>query len=370
MVKRRLARKKKWEAAMALAVQFLGGVIAIIGAIGLMFGLEALPTERGMAWTAASATAIAGGAITFAIGTATSRLDALSAALTRGTPARAGVEGPSAVVVQSEPLRPVVRQDPAIEPPPVMPDPVAAPVAAPVAPAAERPKFQLPSLSFGKVGAAAGAATVTAGAALAASRETAEQAVADAIQTLRHTDPAPPVAVAAPEPVDPPIEVLTPVIDDAHPIADAPEEPALPAHDALAAEAAPATATPVGDDPLAAFEQELDRLIPLKSLRGKKGRKDQKPEMTEPPAPESDLAPAPVAAAAPQDEPAPEIPAAPMPADEPAPTAEVVGAYESGGAKYTMYSDGSVVAEAEGQTLYFKSLEDLRDFIDGGVKPA
>ncbi|MGL5447910.1 MAG: hypothetical protein ACRDBL_11430 [Rhabdaerophilum sp.] len=47
---------------------------------------------------------------------------------------------------------------------------------------------------------------------------------------------------------------------------------------------------------------------------------------------------------------------------------EVVGAYDSGGTRFTMYSDGSVTALGEGVDRRFKSLDDLRAFIDGGMK--
>lgn len=49
-------------------------------------------------------------------------------------------------------------------------------------------------------------------------------------------------------------------------------------------------------------------------------------------------------------------------------TLDVVGAYDSGGTRFTMYSDGSVTAFGEGVDRRFKSLDDLRAFIDGGMK--
>ena len=45
-------------------------------------------------------------------------------------------------------------------------------------------------------------------------------------------------------------------------------------------------------------------------------------------------------------------------------TLEVVGSYDSGGTRFTMYSDGSVVASgSEGETRY-PSLQDLRRHLD------
>lgn len=49
-------------------------------------------------------------------------------------------------------------------------------------------------------------------------------------------------------------------------------------------------------------------------------------------------------------------------------TLDIVGAYDSGGTRFTMYSDGSVTALGEGVDRRFKSLDDLRAFIDGGMK--
>ncbi|MFY8114791.1 MAG: hypothetical protein ACOVOC_11265, partial [Rhabdaerophilum sp.] len=86
--------------------------------------------------------------------------------------------------------------------------------------------------------------------------------------------------------------------------------------------------------------------------------------------------------------PAPEPEPAPLPEPEPAPvpgliadadlaalddgrpplppleTLDVVGAYDSGGTRFTMYSDGSVVAAGpEGETRY-PTLQDLRRHLD------
>lgn len=56
------------------------------------------------------------------------------------------------------------------------------------------------------------------------------------------------------------------------------------------------------------------------------------------------------------------------PALAPLETLDIVGAYDSGGTRFTMYSDGSVTAFGEGVDRRFKSLDDLRAFIDGGMK--
>lgn len=52
------------------------------------------------------------------------------------------------------------------------------------------------------------------------------------------------------------------------------------------------------------------------------------------------------------------------PALAPLDTLEVIGAYDSGGTRFTMYSDGSVVAAGPDGEQRFRSLEELRAFID------
>lgn len=431
---------------MALAVQVLGGFLAFAGLIGLWSGWDMLPTERGIAWTIASSALIAGGAVTGAVGCAISRLDALLVALAgpQVRTARPSLDKPSPlpaplpapVAAPRVDLPP--RIEPAVEPlsPPVaVQPPVPAPPVVPVEPAPERPRFSLPSLKIGGAVAAGAAATAVAGATLARSKDEAARAVETALDELK-TAAVPKRA----EPVDPPVEILRPVVDDILPITDEPpaaseapvyadvpmpaDEPEVSPADAEngatavdepAVEALPAPRA-AKDDPLAAFEEELDRLIPLRPSRSKKGRKgpaeaEAVPEVAaaaadhalqdsasmEMPATEAEPAAEvlPVAEAATAVEAAPVVEAVPAAEDSPpvqespalpelgqetappvattapaAPQPEVVGAYESGGAKYTMYSDGSVVAEAEGQTLHFRSLEELREFIDGGAKLA
>ncbi|MBN8532684.1 MAG: hypothetical protein J0L51_01215 [Rhizobiales bacterium] len=56
------------------------------------------------------------------------------------------------------------------------------------------------------------------------------------------------------------------------------------------------------------------------------------------------------------------------PALVPLETLDIVGAYDSGGTRFTMYSDGSVTALGEGVDRRFPSLDALRAFIDGGMK--
>lgn len=414
---------------MAIVVQITGALLALCGLVGLVYGVDMLPTERGVAGVISSSVLLVGGVVTAALGFVIQRLETLIAGSVRTVaprieavpaprdePARPTAE-PAVELAQrprieprmadeeaAQPKLPVVEHDVAdIRPPDVTMPEVHTPE-----PQAARPKFSLPSFKFGAGAVAAGAAAgVAAGATLARTAgDKASDAARSAAGTLADTAAATAGIVTGKRPAavrdDPPVEVLTPV-DDLP--ADSPSLPApdllayaqVPMPDDLAADevvsevqaatpeaepdvpvAAPAVARPIEDDPFASFEQELDKLMPLKPARKAKGRKDGAPEMPAVTQIEPVVTPAP--------EPVPE-PVVAVPASEaipaevyaeatdlappppaPAPGAEIVGAYESGGAKYTMYSDGSVVAEAEGQKLFFKSLEELREFIDGGVK--
>ncbi len=219
--------------------------------------------------------------------------------------------------------------------------------------------------------------------------------------------PVTPVDAAADPAVDiAPMAFEAPAPDaPAEPAADA--EPAAPAAEPAATPEPPSAALP--SDPMAELEAELDRLIPLG------GRKIAEPvpppvmaEAAPPPAPEPEPVAPPqpdlddieatiaaelgrakpsVKAETPAPEPlieiAPDAQAASVPPDvlvapgetidepqtAPPPDAEIVGSYESGGARYTMYSNGGVIVEAEGRALHFASLDALREFIESSPKP-
>lgn len=152
-------------------------------------------------------------------------------------------------------------------------------------------------------------------------------------------------------------------------------EPTEPAPVEVEPEVVPEAPKTISEDPLDAFEADFGAL--LKTDRPTElpvAAPEEKPEAEVAPVanvpeviePKADTQPE---VLEPEQKPAePLVPPPPAAPAVPSPGAEVVGAYESGGAKYTMYSDGSVVAEAAGETLFFKSLEELREFIDAGVK--
>ncbi|MCA0423405.1 MAG: hypothetical protein LCH61_08790 [Proteobacteria bacterium] len=394
---------------MAIVVQCLGVVMALGGLIGLVYGVDMLPTERGIAGTIGSMVALAGGTVTAALGVLIQRIDGLKSALAAAPrtvapriaveEARARVEPP---VVEPIPPPPVVA-DVAEPPPPPRVEP-RLPDSAPVVQTGQ-PKFKLPSFKIGAGAVAAGAATGAAatGAALAragteatAATDAAVARIDAAVDRIVQAEPVePPVEILTPVPLDPPVEAVADDLPRLLPEVDAgayapmplPEETAVVVNTAvedgaaeIVTDATPqvpsAPAKAAEEDPFAAFDAELDKLIPLKTGRKGKGRKEPAPDL---PAAKAMVAPTPEATAA-EEPAAAESPALPVPADiiaepadiepvlAPSPDAEIVGAYESGGAKYTMYSDGSVVAEADGQSVFFKSLEELRSFIDGGAK--
>jgi hypothetical protein len=364
---------------MAIVFLVLGGLFALVGLAGGVYSLDMLPTERGIAGTIASAVFVAGGIVTAAVGAAVHRLEALlyllSAAAIETGPARTE---PVPEDLRAEP--PMAQPTPAHEPvsPPPVDIEIPKPAVAPVIRSAEPPPVDLSlsrtvqtaprQLSTGAA-VAAGAALATAGAAAAAATSvasTARSAVEDALAAPVPPLPKPVRPARQPEP-ELPVEVL-PAIDTT--LREIKEQEVI-AHPAPVLE--PVKVEADKSDPISDFVAELDRLIPLPA---------EKPVVVETPA-----APEPVAVAVAEVRPEPKAePAVPPPEAEeeapepqpepqaepakPAAGADVIGAYESGGAKYTMYSDGSVTAEADGQTMRFNSLEELREFIDGGHKPA
>lgn len=56
-----------------------------------------------------------------------------------------------------------------------------------------------------------------------------------------------------------------------------------------------------------------------------------------------------------------------LPSLAPISTLEIVGAYDSGGTRFTMYSDGSVMAAGPNDERRFRSLDELRQHIDSGI---
>ncbi len=114
---------------------------------------------------------------------------------------------------------------------------------------------------------------------------------------------------------------------------------------------------PIPGPPLLSIEQEI---------RAELNRKvEPLPEPAAPAAPEPDPVPAPASPVpgliADADLAALEQSAPPL---APLETLEVVGSYDSGGTRFTMYSDGSVVASGpEGETRY-PTLQDLRRHLD------
>ena len=477
---------------MAIVVLVVGGLLTILGIAGYIYGLDLMPTERGVAGVISSSVIIVGGVLTVAMGLVLRKLEDFGKALglnDLATPVSA--DAAPAMPVEAAP----VPEDP-IELPKIVPvQPDVAPEQArempPVSIEAPRPKAEAPAVTLPKIDLARPSlktTAVVAGAATAGG--IAARKGLDAVEkALSFDTPAPEAAKPAtpkepaiaplnlprlsprgrtvapekvalrPHEVEYPVEVLK-ASEAEEPKVEEPraaerseaERPAADADQRLARYAEvpmPPPEKSEADD----FEAELERLLPLKPVEPLKqppvmpeiapleikvsqpAASDLKPaaakaatpeisaaERTDTPAAEAAQAEATVGDAKPEEalpdggkpietspvetrggeavedmrkeggmvrskpakpviDPAtapplesataaqtPPVPGAAPMTPTPAPGAEVVGAYESGGAKYTMYSDGSVIAEAEGQTMFFKSLEELREFIDGGAR--
>lgn len=311
---------------MIFAIFLIAVLLVLGGILGLVSALNLIPTDLGLAHFQAGATALAAGLVTLAIGFSTR---AVVSALRR-------VATPRALAA------PIER-----DLPPMM-DP------APDRPPRDRPDFAL----------AAGAAAVgaAAGVTLAAAPALAAEPPLVAPEPPAEPDPVielPPVAL--PEALDlsafaetpPPAE---PAVEPVAEPAPAPRDPvALAMPELMPIPAPPSFAPqPMPEPPALSIEEEI---------RAQLGR-----------APAIEAPPAPEAAPEPPVEPAP-VPGLIADADlaaleeskpplPPLDTLEVVGSYDSGGTRFAMYSDGSVVAVGpEGETRY-PTLQDLRRHLD------
>jgi hypothetical protein len=153
----------------------------------------------------------------------------------------------------------------------------------------------------------------------------------------------------------------------------------------VAAPASPRTPAPLptlssdaDNDPMSNFEAELERLMPLKPVKPRARPRRDRSEPLAGPASEASapaVAPAPRAFIQLHHPSEPEVPVYILrepdkldrtpqkPLNAPEQDLAVVGAYESGGSRYTMYSDGSVMAETGGQSLRFTGLDKLKEYM-------
>ncbi len=278
-----------------------------------------------------------------------------------------------------------------------MPQPVAPPISRPVAPIL--------------AGAAAG---VAAGAVLGGAMRTPSESPADArLLEDFERDLFADIRSAAPEPekVEPALPLAEARVPDPEPVVDEPELPAMPPiADVVLGEpedsALPPPSREIASDTGEDDDLVLQPLPPLPSLglpeptpseaeiraiedaaHADDDRDDEPamPQMAEPQfEPAIELLPEPLEPPEPELVLLPPEPVSPTPGlihDEdlaalseaeadlaPLETLDVVGAYDSGGTRFTMYSDGSVTAKGEGVDRRFRSLDDLRAFIDGGMR--
>lgn len=364
---------------MILAIYLLAAILLVSGFAGLISAINLVPTDLGFTYFQAGATAISAGVIVLALGLAVKVLDRNLRRLAT----------PEAIRVQPA--------DPVIDLPPLAVSP------------------PTPEGSLGKGVAIAGAAA--AGAVAAATLAGREPPVPD-FATPAPALPEAPLFVAEmpeahlPEPLlaadEPPaplaesemtrLRTVEELERDLFAQMDAlPEPPPVSIPE-------PGSAPAVEADPVPAPRPDLFALPPLEPIpQASFAAPDKAPEPAIEPLPSatSDPFDAVLADALPaHDEKPAEMPAvieapvapapepavaAPIPApglihdadfaavaDEmlpalaPISTLEIIGAYDSGGTRFTMYSDGSVVAAGPDSERRFRSLDELRQHIDGG----
>ncbi|MCZ8182109.1 MAG: hypothetical protein O9322_03995 [Beijerinckiaceae bacterium] len=337
---------------MIFAIFLVAALLVLGGVVGLVSALNLIPTDLGLVHFQAGTIALVAGMVTMAIGFSTR---ALLAALRRVATPHA-----LAATLDERPRMP----EPAIEPPlhsgrepaiaagmlaagaaagaafaaPSAPEPALEPLppASNDIPADPEPAFELPPVALPE--------TLDLGAEAATPED-------GAVAPLPQAQP-----VDMPLPVDIPLAELLPAEPVAEPVAE-PEPPPAPP---VLPELAPIPAPPdlmlqaIPEPPVLSIEQEI------RAQLGRASTPEPEPAPMAPPPAEPEVATVPGLIAdadlAALDEGRP--PLAPLE------TLEVVGAYDSGGTRFTMYSDGSVVAAGpEGETRY-PTLQDLRRHLD------
>lgn len=369
---------------MILAIYLLAVVLLVAGFAGLISAINLVPTDLGFTYFQSGSMAICAGLIVLAIGLAAKVLD-------RGLKRLATPEAirvpPAESVIDLPPLA----------------------VAPSAAPAAEAGLGT--GIAIAGAAAAAGAVVATSLAGDAAppdetptaatppeppamAMEMAEEHLPEPLLTAPEpTGPAPAAAEdlrlrtveelerdlfaqmdALPEP--PPVTI--PELPDIPEVAEIPqpEIPAVPERPVVHAPAAsgpdPFALPPLEPIPSPAFagpertpEPVIDRPPPAAPADATPDRDEQ----------DAGAAAAPAEAIAPHPAPAPglihdadyaAVADEMLPPLAPVSTLDVIGAYDSGGTRFTMYSDGSVVAAGPDSERRFRSLDELRQHIDSG----
>ncbi len=356
---------------MIAGIFLLAAVLVAAAVAGLVGAVMLVPTDLGFAYLQAGSILIGASAIVMAIGFAARALDRRLASLARPVEAR-----------------------------------FVTPESASEAPAAAPPEPETPSGASSAAPAAAGAATAAiaaAGATLAAT------------SLLRERDDAPPAQVPSPElpsPEAPPLSAIVADLPDSDPFhdilkdaADAavepapasgegateepePVDPGMPVPVTLPFEPPPFDLPPIELPPV-----EMPLPVDLDVIRDEIDDVAEQISLTEPVSDPGAAESESVAAAASVDAPVEhgrvELPVEMAPAAPPStpgliPDADLaaiaedtgpplaplelltaVGSYDSGGTRFTMYSDGSVVAQGPEGERRFRSLEELRQHIGG-----
>jgi hypothetical protein len=303
---------------MPIAILVLALCLLMSGLGGFVLGLSLLPADSGRAWLVAGATLLSAGGLALVIGFGVQ-------AIVRALQAQAQPLAPEAAPVADHPEEPLS----------LPPEPEA--VGAPAPPAAEpprKPSLRLPGFAAG--GALLGGAAILAGRRSEAKEPSLEEA------------PEPgPLFHAAAEPVAPPpadeferdlfsqmdsLRAEEPAVEPAPPVVAEAALPPLAPFPALDLRLAPAPEEPVHAPSQAAPEAETPAPVPGLIA-------------------DEDLA-------------ALDMETPPL---APLETLEVVGAYDSGGVRFTMYSDGSVNAAGPQGERRYPSLEALRKQLDSGA---
>ena len=146
---------------MAIVVLVVGGLLSILGIAGYIYGLDMMPTERGVAGVISSSVLVVGGVLTLALGLLLRRLEEMSKALGLAfaspapvveaeAPAQVAAEAPADAPIELPKVVPVeaVRSGtPDVDIPPVTIEPRKSRFE-PALPRVEMPKVDLPKVDL------------------------------------------------------------------------------------------------------------------------------------------------------------------------------------------------------------------------------
>jgi hypothetical protein len=347
---------------MAYLVIAIGGLLSLVGIFAIASGFPVIEVERGWAEVISGSTMLAGGLLIVAIGLVLRTLLAIQRALTARPATGLAVAPPPSLSSDGAATPGALDHAPALAGPPTM--------AAPLAPEpfAAEPSKELASHAH-DISLEPGMALEVPHTALASYEpiDNPHLPVDQSAHEPPDEDPGIPDPVVV-EDAPHQAEVVTPPQHETspHPAHDGYElqTPSTPDHDLAPLAPAPAASDDWLDRAFSALDEEISA-----------GQRPKEPAVPSRAPVLAERAAAPIKPAhgdtmeaepLPLEQPS-VTPPPPAPVETPAdsPVSAVIGRYESDGTSYVMYADGSIEAQSEAGIYRFRSMAELKAFIEG-----